>query len=45
MSEAWAGADEPEELPLYAAEPDCEHVIIVLWSGYKCGKCPGWFCL
>lgn len=37
--------DKEEEEALYNADPNCEHDIVLLWSGYKCAKCPGWFCL
>jgi hypothetical protein len=32
---------------LYNADPDCEHDIIPgdHYSGIKCSKCTGWFCL
>lgn len=30
---------------LYSADPDCEHEVVGQWSGVKCSKCPGWFCL
>lgn len=36
---------DPNDYPLLGADPDCEHDIVLLWSGYKCSKCPGWFCL
>lgn len=41
--------DEDDELDqreyfLYSADPDCEHEIELLWSGYRCTKCPGWYC-
>ena len=30
---------------LYDADPDCIHDIIPQWSGVKCIKCGGWYCL
>jgi ribosomal protein L40E len=30
---------------LYAADPNCKHEVVAEWSGVKCRKCPGWFCL
>lgn len=32
------------ELPLYDADPKCEHEIVELWSGYRCEHCTGWYC-
>lgn len=29
---------------LYSADPNCKHQIVLLWSGYKCAKCGGWYC-
>ena len=25
--------------------PDCGEKLIIKWSGFKCSKCPYWFCL
>jgi hypothetical protein len=36
------GFDEP--WMLYAADPDCAHVIRIKWSGIECERCHGWFC-
>lgn len=36
--------DNKSSFPLYGADPDCDHKIEILWSGYKCTKCPGWYC-
>lgn len=30
---------------LYNADPNCNHVIEALWSGVRCKKCHGWYCL
>lgn len=35
---------EPD-YPLYDQDPECDHDIETQWSGYKCVKCLGWFCL
>lgn len=29
---------------LYDADPNCEHHVVVQWSGVKCSKCRGWYC-
>lgn len=34
-----------EEDELWEADPNCEHDIETLWSGIKCRKCKGWYCL
>ena len=31
--------------PLYNADPDCIHEVVVQWSGVACRKCRGWNCL
>lgn len=36
---------EDEDDNLRDADPDCDHEIVSLWSGVKCSKCPGWYCL
>lgn len=50
--EYWQDVQEAQELqdtmnkmPLYNADPNCTHNVITLWSGVKCSKCAGWFCL
>ena len=30
---------------LWDADPNCQHNVVALWSGVKCTKCPGWYCL
>lgn len=30
---------------LYHADPNCKHEVVSQWSGVKCRKCAGWFCL
>lgn len=35
---------DEERTPLYDADPFCKHVIVTKWDGYKCEKCPGWYC-
>lgn len=40
--------EEPLDLSgmeLWNADPDCDHDIKALWSGVKCTKCSGWYCL
>lgn len=38
------GITKKPSIELYNADPNCEHEIILLWSGIKCSKCSGWFC-
>lgn len=37
-------SDDEDETSLYNADPDCDHEIVIQWSGVRCAKCPGWFC-
>ena len=30
---------------LYDADPNCKHYIEPQWSGIKCIRCNGWYCL
>lgn len=44
--------DQNENIPkkyeqriLYDADPNCDHEIEILWSGIRCKKCHGWYCI
>lgn len=36
---------KPYEGELYDANPNCEHEVVAQWSGVKCSKCSGWYCV
>jgi len=37
--------DRKKKVFLYDADTKCKHVIKELWSGIKCTKCSGWYCV
>lgn len=36
---------QKKKIELFDADPKCNHKIKELWSGIKCEKCNGWFCI